>query len=315
LVIAQPISPMKKVSIVIVNYNVKELLLQTSASDYATSKSLQTEIIVVDNDSKDDSVNAVKVKFPKVILIENKFNAGFSGANNQGMKIATGDYIFLLNPDTELKNDTTGILSNFLASHTNCTIVAPQLLNTDLSIQYSAWQNHSPINFIAETFYLHCFFSTINYPAEKFNSTFRVKTLSGAALFFDRKWLNELVGLDETLFWMEDIDFCFRAQQLGELYYCHEATVVHHSGQSQKKNYNVSISNQLLSKLKYYKKNFSSLWVWSANASCFIFILSRCFILSLLAPFQSIYNLKRKAYFYSMKRYWKYILFNDLSLT
>ncbi|MFM2226353.1 MAG: hypothetical protein RJA07_2555 [Bacteroidota bacterium] len=305
---------MKKVSIIIVNYNVKDLLLQTISSVYANSKGLQTEIIVVDNNSKDDSVKALKKQFPQVILIENKFNAGFSGANNQGIEIATGDYIFLLNPDTELKNDAIKILSNFLSSHNDCVVVAPQLLNTDLSVQYSAWQNHSPINLIAETFYLHRFFSTINYPTEKFNSVFQAKTLSGAALFFDRKWLNELVGLDENLFWMEDIDFCFRAQQLGKIYYCNEAIVIHHSGQSQKKNYNVSISNQLLSKLKYYKKHFNSIAVWVANISCFIFILSRCFMFTILSPLKEIYKIKRKAYFYTLKRYFRYIIFNDLSL-
>jgi hypothetical protein len=305
----------KKVSVVIVNYNVKELLLQTITSIYAASKGLQIEIIVVDNDSKDGSVIAVKEEFPQAILVENNYNAGFSGANNQGMKIATGDYIFLLNPDTELKNDAIKILSDFIRVHDDCVIAAPQLLNSDLSIQYSAWKNHLPINLIAETFYLHRFFSTINYPIGKFKTTFKVKTLSGAALFFDRKWLSKLVGLDENLFWMEDIDFCFRAQQLGNLYYCNDATIIHHSGQSQKKNYNVSISNQLLSKLKYYKKHFSFIAVLTANMSCFIFILTRCFTFTILSPFKSIYKSKRNAYFYTMKRYWKYILFNDLSLT
>lgn len=306
---------MKKVSIIIVNYNVKDLLLQTIQSVYNSTHDIEFEIIVVDNNSSDDSIAAVKNKFPQVILIENNFNAGFSGANNQGMKSATGDYIFLLNPDTEIKNEALKILSNFVNSHTDCVIAAPQLLNSDLSIQYSAWQNHSPIDLIAETFFLNRFFSSLHYPVPKFNTTFQAKTLSGAALFFHKKWLSKLVGLDENLFWMEDIDICFRAQKLGNLYYCNEAIVVHHSGQSQKKNYNVSISNQLLSKLKYYKKNFSWLWVIAANISCFIFILSRCIILSIISPLKTIFNLKRKAYFYTMKRYWKYILFNDLSLT
>jgi GT2 family glycosyltransferase len=305
---------MKKVSIIIVNYNVKDLIIKCLQSIYQFNTNL-FEIIVVDNNSKDGSVEEIKKMFPEVILIENKFNAGFSGANNQGIKRATGDFIFLLNPDTEFKNDVLKSLIDFLINNKDCVIVAPQLLNSDLSIQYSAWKNHSPINLIVETFYLHRFFSTINYPIEKFNSTFQVKTLSGAALFFDRKWLGELIGLDDLLFWMEDIDFCYRAQQLGKLYYTNQAILIHHSGQSQKKNYNISISNQLLSKLKYYKKNFNSVSVLCANISCFIFILSRCCILSVLSPFQSIYDLKRKAYFYTMKRYWKYILFNDLSLT
>ena len=243
------------ISIIIVNYNVKDLLIQCLRSIYATNQNALTiEVIVVDNDSKDDSVSAVVAEFPNVVLIENKFNAGFSGANNQGMTIAKGDFIFLLNPDTEILGNALVDLKTYLDKNTTCSIVGPQLLNSDKSIQVSVWKNHKPVDLVLETFYIHKLFDLLSYPIEKLNGSFEGKTLSGAALFFRKTLITKMGMLDEKLFWMEDIDFCFRASKYGSISYLNTAQVIHHSGQSQKKNYNIAISNQLISKLKYYKK-------------------------------------------------------------
>ncbi len=303
---------MTDISIIIVNYNVKDLLLQCIKSIYSNrNETLTIETIVIDNDSKDDSVNAVLQEFPQVILIENKFNAGFSSANNQGINIAKGEFIFLLNPDTEIIGDALFQLFNYINNNKLCILVAPQLLNSDKSIQPSAWKNHSVIDLIIETFYLHTFFDFINYPISKLETTFETKTLSGAALFFRKNIFDTIEMLDENLFWMEDIDLCFRAQQQGAIMYLNTAQIIHHSGQSQKKNYNIAISNQLLSKLKYYKKHATIISSIVANITCFIFIITRLFIFSILMPIKEIYKLKAKAYFYSLNRFCKYIFFNN----
>jgi len=305
-----------EISIIIVNYNVKQLLLNCLTSIYSKiNESLSIETIVIDNDSKDDSVEAVLKEFPQVILIANKFNAGFSGANNQGMQIAKGSHILLLNPDTEIISDALSQLLNYINKNNECVIVAPQLLNSDGSVQTSVWKDHSVWGLVIETFYLHRFFDLINYPFEKLQTTFEAKTLSGAALFFKKSLMDKMEMLDEQFFWMEDIDFCYRAQQYGSLVYLHSSQIKHHSGQSQKKNYNVAISNQLLSKLKYYKKHNSVVIVFVATISCFIFILTRLFVFSLLGPVKEIYELKSKAYFYTLKRFFRYLFFNDKSLT
>jgi GT2 family glycosyltransferase len=305
-----------EISIIIVNYNVKQLLLNCLASIYSKENALLSiETIVIDNDSKDDSVEAVIKEFPQIILIANKFNAGFSGANNQGMQIAKGKHILLLNPDTEIISDALSQLINYIHKNNNCAIVAPQLLNSDGSIQTSVWKNHSVWDLVIETFYLHKFFDSINYPIEQLKTTFEAKTLSGAALFFRKSLIDKMGMLDEQFFWMEDIDFCYRAQQFGTIAYLHSAQIKHHSGQSQKKNYNVAISNQLLSKLKYYKKHNSVIPVFIATLSCFIFIITRLFVFSLLGPIKEIYELKSKAYFYTLKRFFKYLFLNDKSLT
>jgi GT2 family glycosyltransferase len=263
------------ISIIIVNYNVKELLLQCIKSIYTdTNKNLEIEVIVVDNNSKDGSVAAVAVKFPEVRIIANTFNAGFSGANNQGMQVANGKYFFLLNPDTEIIGDALLQLRNYMDNHNECAVVAPQLLNSDISIQTSVWKEHSAADLLIETFYVHKLFDLINYPLVQLKTTFEAKSLSGAALFFKKSLLlNKSSMLDDNLFWMEDIDFCYRAQQHGTIVYLHSAQVIHHSGQSQKKNYNIAISNQLISKLKYYKKHSSFISVLISYIACFIFII------------------------------------------
>src|ERR1019366_8435506 len=306
---------MTEISIIIVNYNVKQLLLQCLKSIYSKANdTILIETIVIDNDSKDDSVAAVLKEFPQVILIENKFNAGFSAANNQGINIAKGEFIFLLNPDTEIVGDALSQLLNFMRSNTSCAVVAPQLLNSDKSIQPSVWKNHSVADLLIETFYLHKLFDLINYPDSKLNTTFEAKTASGAALFFRKKLVSKIGMLDENLFWMEDIDFCFRAQQHGSIIYLNTTQIIHHSGQSRKTNYNIAIANQLISKLKYYKKNSSVISVIAANIACFIFILTRLFAFSILMNIKEIYKLKAKAYFYSLKSFFKYLFLNDNSI-
>lgn len=303
------------ISIVIVNYNVKQLLLQCLRSIYSNvENSLVIETIVIDNNSADDSVGAVKREFPQVVLIENKFNAGFSGANNQGMTIAKGECVFLLNPDTEIIGNALEQLYAYMFEHKECSVVVPRLWNSDKTIQISVWKNHAPVDLVLETFFLHKFVHRLNFTLEQMNSTFEVKTASGAALFFKKDLIQKMGMLDEALFWMEDIDFCKRAQEYGVLIYLHTAEVIHHSGQSQKKNYNVSIANQLLSKLKYYKKRNSILGFLIATFFCFIFIVTRLLAFVLLSPYKNIYALKAQAYGYTLKRYFKYLFLNDKKL-
>lgn len=299
------------ISIVIVSYNVKQLLLQCLKSIFANKGTLLIDVIVIDNNSADCSVEAVKIEYPQVLIIENNFNAGFSGANNQGIGIAKGDYVFLLNPDTEIIGDALQQLKEYISNHADCSIVVPQLLNSDTTIQTSVWENHHPFDLIFETFYFHILFQRLNYSSDWMNTTFEVKTASGAALFFRRELIHKIGMLDENLFWMEDIDFCFRASKLGSIWYLNTAKVIHHSGQSQKKNYNIAISNQLISKLKYYKKYSSVAGFGLAIFFCFIFILLRIVAFSLIMPFKKIWRLKAQAYLYAFKKYFNYLILND----
>lgn len=299
-----------EISIIIVSYNVKQLLFTCLDTLYRFNDKVNFEVIVIDNDSKDGSCEMIKDSFVKVKLIANKFNAGFSGANNQGMRIAEGNFIFLLNPDTEFLDNSLEKLIDFAKLHPEFSLIAPRLLNSDHSLQISVWKDHHFTDLILETFYLHNFFNTINYSIEHFQNSFEVRTISGAAMFFNRKLMESIGMLDENYFWMEDIDFSMRAQKVGKVFYYRDSIIVHHSGQSQKKNYDKSIANQLISKLKFYKKNEGILAYWLSVFACFLLILSRWFVFSILSPIKNIYRLKSKAYFYTYNRFFDFVFNN-----
>jgi len=100
------LSPEIDLSIIIVNYNVEYFLEQCLNSVMLAAKNVKCEVIVVDNNSSDGSIEMLKAKFPKVQVIQNSENVGFSKANNQGIKLCKGNYILLLNPDTVIDEQT-----------------------------------------------------------------------------------------------------------------------------------------------------------------------------------------------------------------
>lgn len=288
-----------EVSIIIVNYNVKELLLKCIGSVYQYCKTA-FEIILIDNNSTDDSIAAVKSKFPEIIFIENKFNAGFPKANNQGIIVAKGNYILLLNPDTELQNDSISELINYLSSHKNVSLIAPKLLNTDLSIQYSIQQFITVKEIIAETFYLHHFYKNRkSYLKKTIHEPIQVEALSGAVMLFHKNVIERIGMLDEELFWTEDMEFCYRAYQHNlEVVYYPFASIIHHGSVSGKKNLKIMISNQILSKITFFRKNHTTLSYFTVKYFRLAHILSRIFMFRLLA-FLSPEKFLEKAVAYS----------------
>ncbi len=247
-----------QVSFVIVNYNVKELLRECLASINKYSDHDNTEAIVIDNASSDGSVEMIAAEFPNVQLIANDANTGFPAANNQGFRIARGKYIFMLNPDAALRSDAATALAAFMASHTMAGMVAPQLLNTDQSVQQSVWRLPTLWSVFCDLYHLHFWNGRHNYAGISRDSKFAAESFSGAAMFFEKELLAKIGMLDETMFWIEDVEFCKRIHESGRaLYYFPEVKVTHHVGQSARKNYKISLSNQVFNKIKYFKKHKS----------------------------------------------------------
>lgn len=305
-----------RLSVIIVNYNVKDFLISCIKSIYNNIKLDEIEIIVVDNDSTDNSEQAVKNQFPDVVWISNNYNAGFSEANNQGMSIAKAPVLFLLNPDTEL---TEGALEGLLEKQKEIpsNILVPQLLNSDGSLQVSCWRFPKIWDIIFEALGLHLIFDLKNYKTEKFNTEFNPDCASGAALLFGKNVFTSTGGLDKNLFWSEDIDFCYRASLMGiKTKYFPLYKVYHHSGKSSIQNLNIPISNQLLSKAKYFAKN-SGLVTWIISM-CFILlhIVTRILAFSVLFLFKpDTFQSKRKAYIYTFHRYIDYVFKKSKAIT
>jgi len=293
-----------KVSIVIVNYNVKELLIHCIESIYKYNlTNVPIEIIVVDNNSSDDSCKVLKDRFQDVLLIENKYNAGFPKANNQGFSIAKGDFIFMLNPDTEFLEDSLNIILEYFKDNSSVSIVAPMLLNSDGSRQLSVWRNPSLKYVFYETNYLNFLLKRKNYLDFDYSLPFQAETFSGAAIFFKKEVLTQIGDLDEKMFWIEDVDFCYRASNAElECVYLPTTKIKHHVGQSAKKNYNISLSNQIFNKIKFFKKHYSIINYILVLLLSFYHVIFKIILFGFLSPFNVIYFRKFKAYLYTFPK-------------
>lgn len=293
-----------QVSVIIVSYRVRLLLRQALQSIYTFTNRQLLEVIVIDNASDDGTAEMLKNEFPQVKSVINKVNLGFPAANNQGFSMAKGSYVFMLNPDTEFVSPLIDQLHDYLEKNLNIDLVAPKLLNTDKSHQISAWRYPTLASVTLDLMHLNQFNRKHFYlDKQAENNSFLADSMSGAALFFRKKCLQISGGLDESMFWIEDIEFCYRIGKAGcQKMYLSDVELIHHSGQSAKKNYNISISNQIYNKIKYFKKHHSSYSAFYISCLSFIHVIAKVFIFSILSPFSEINSLKRQAYWYTLKR-------------
>ncbi len=255
-----------KLSIIIVSYNTKKLLADCINSIESSLNKLEYEIIVVDNCSVDGSVDLLKSQFQKVKLIENNYNAGFAKANNQGLQMCSGDYILLLNSDTLVLGEALNTLVQFMDMHTETAICGPRLLNSDMTLQLPCRRGFPRlINSISHFSGLSRLFPKSrvfgSYLMTYMDSSIdhEVDAVSGACLLVRRDVLSTIGGLLDEAFFMhfEDIDLCFRAKKSGyEVYYVHNAEVVHLKGQSSRLRSEGVTRNFFDSALIYFRKNY-----------------------------------------------------------
>jgi GT2 family glycosyltransferase len=292
------------ISVVIVNYNVKDLLLACLGSLHRfTPAEIEFETIVVDNGSVDGSVAALARRYPQVTVIANAFNAGFPAANNQAFRVAKGRYIFMLNPDTEFFENTLWKLFVEMQRDERISLIAPMLLNTDRSRQLSVWRFPTAWTVFCETNYFRFFLGRKHYSDKNISAPFEAESCSGAALLFRKEVLRAIGPLDERMFWIEDVDFCRRAFDAGlKLLYFPEAKLVHHIGQSAKKNYFVSISNQVFAKVKFFRKHHPGVQSFLVTGISLYHVTLKALALGLLSPFNAVYRRKAAAYFRTWPR-------------
>jgi GT2 family glycosyltransferase len=257
---------MEMLSIIIVNYNTRDLLHQCLFSLYERDYRFPIEVILVDNNSHDGSAAMVREKFTHVHLIENKENLGFARANNMGLKIARGDYVLLLNSDTKVIGDALEKMRAFLDNHRDAAVVSARLVYPDLTDQGAAKAFPTPINslFGRRSLLTRLFpnnkFSNkyIISRVQKTDKPFEADWVSGACLMARRKVLEQVGFLDGAFFmYWEDADLCFRIKQKGWQVFCvPEARVIHYEGKSaQRKSSNRLIIEFNKSAYRYYCKH------------------------------------------------------------
>jgi GT2 family glycosyltransferase len=235
---------MIKLSIIIVNYNVKHFLEQCLISVFKALEDIPSEVFVVDNNSVDGSCALVKERFPNVTLIENKKNHGFSYANNQAIKKANGEYILLLNPDTVVEEDTFSKCLNFMDTHPDAGGLSVKMIDgKGRFLPESKRALPTP----AVAFYKIFGLSKLFPHSKKFaryhlgnlkdNEINEIEILPGAFMLLRKKALDKAGLLDETFFmYGEDIDLSYRITLSGfKNYYYPETTIIHYKGESTKK--------------------------------------------------------------------------------
>jgi GT2 family glycosyltransferase len=231
-------------SIIIVNYNVKEFLQNLIHSISKSSPKISREIIIVDNASNDGSVEFIKEKFPEVNLIANNKNLGFSKANNIGMKLAKGKYILLLNPDTFVSEDTFEKMIEFFDSKPEVGLAGCKILNPDGTLQLACrrsfpgpWTSFCKVTGLSKLFSKTRLFAKYNLTYLDSDQTYEVDAISGSFMMFRKELYEKIGGLDENFFmYGEDLDFCYRTQKSGyKVYYVHSTQIVHYKGESTKR--------------------------------------------------------------------------------
>ncbi len=254
-------------SIVIVNWNVCDLLrrcLQSIVRAGAETAPLRRdglEVIVVDNASSDDSVEMVQAEFPGARLIANPDNRGFPAGNNQGLVVAQGRYVLLLNPDTEVVADALATMVAYADAHPDVGVLAPQLLNPDGSVQSSrrrfptlataffesTWLQPCAPRRVLERYYV------LDRPDDEIQEVDWVK---GAALMARAEAIRQVGLMDEDFFmYSEELDWCTRFRRAGwRIVYLPPAQIVHHEGKSSEQVVPARHIHFQTSKVHYFRK-------------------------------------------------------------
>ena len=229
------------VTILVTNWNGRAVLQDCLTSIFERTKNVQFDVVVVDDASTDDSVAMVRSRFPQVTLVESPGNLGFVGANNLGVRSASGTYVLLLNSDTVVLNDAVHILAEFMDRHPDSGICGPALTGSTGAPQISYGWPPSFVQGLVDAFFLNDLFPGAGFPcrgiAPKPERTepFTVRYVSGAALMI-RSSLVAIHGLFDERFkaYCEEVDLCqrIRQQDHSRVFLVPAAHILHHEGKS-----------------------------------------------------------------------------------
>lgn len=226
-------------SIIIVSWNVSELLQKCLKSIYEETQGLSFEIFVIDNKSNDDTVLMINKEFPAVNLIINNENLGFAVANNQGLELANGKYVLFMNPDMEIRENSFKKLVEFMdnssyADASTCTLKYP-----DMSLQRTVKNFPGFGDQVLILLKLHHLIKSRalkKYLAKDFDYTKEqsVNQIMGAFMLFRKEVIVKLGGFSADYpIWWEDVDLCYRARKNGiKIIYTPITSVIHHEGKS-----------------------------------------------------------------------------------
>lgn len=256
------------ISIIIVTFNSEEFIKECIDSIYNQTKRSEFEILLIDNNSSDNTIKIVYKEFPDVRIIRNTKNTGFASANNKGIKRAYGDYLLFLNPDTYLVNDALSVMKEFLQKNrmSGCAGARLEYYNDKFQLSCRKFPNVINVFFGRKSVFRHFFPRnpiSRDYMMENldYSKIQEVDWVMGAAMMIKMDVLKEIGLFDERYFlFVEDTDLCYRMRREGYLiHYLPEAIIKHYHGGSVRKKFNVSQMYHNLSMYKFFKKyNFKN---------------------------------------------------------
>ncbi|MDO8588030.1 MAG: glycosyltransferase family 2 protein [Armatimonadota bacterium] len=253
-----------RLSISIVNWNTTELLRRCLRSIYANPPEADLEVIVVDNASSDFDEAALRAEFPQVHTIANTENTGYARGNNQAIEASSGDYVLLLNPDTEVRPGALQALVDFMQTHPDAAAAGAKLVRPDGSTDQCCRGFPSPLALAGEYFGLSGIFPRCRLLGAYrmtwfgFDRVAEVDQVMGSCMVISRRVLENIGAFDEQFrIFFNEVDWCFRAKQAGfKIYFLPDAEVLHLGGQSTKQVKNEMRLESQRSLIKFYRKHY-----------------------------------------------------------
>jgi len=294
------------ISIIIVSWNVRDLLKKCLESIYKYSLDVSFEVFVVDNHSSDGSPAMVRADFPQAVLIENFENLGFAAANNQALAECSGRYVLFLNPDTELVDNSIRAMTLFMDAHPDASALGCKLIYPDGSLQHSCRRFPSIFTDLMESLHLDELFPEnriLNYyrmGLKGYDTTHEVDQPAGACLLIRRAVFEKVGILDERFFiYFEEVDLCRRIKKAGgKILFTPDITVVHIANKSTGQVYAESRRYYIRSKLLFFEKHYGK---FSIIFAFFDLVIRSILDLSVLPIAHLITGHPKKIYLASVK--------------
>lgn len=232
-----------KISVIIVSYNVKDYLDQCLDSVFRSLQDIDSEVFVVDNDSKDHTTEFITSKYPQVRFIANHTNPGFSKANNQAIRMSAGEYILLLNPDTLIGEESIHQVIAYMDSHPRTGAAAVKMLKQDGGFALESrrgiptpWTSFCKMSGLGSLFPKSRLFGRYYMQYLDKDSVAEIEIISGACMFLRKTALKQVGLLDETFFmYGEDIDLSYRMLKAGYQNVYVPTPILHYKGESTQK--------------------------------------------------------------------------------
>ncbi len=278
-------------SIIIVNWNTQDYLRRCLASIRANPARVQCEVIVIDNASPDESADMVRAEFREARLIANDENVGYAAGNNQGMEVAQGRYLLLLNPDVEVKPGALGALVEFAESHPDVAAVGCRLVGLDGKVQRSLRSFPEPWGVLCEYTKLSKLFPRSRRLASyrmtwfDYDREMEVDQPMGSCLLMSRKAIDEIgMFAEEFPIFFNEVDWLYRAKQRGwKVYFTPAAEMIHAGGASTRQRRPEMVAESHRSMKLFYDKHYRG----HIAAPVYWFIIAAISINSVLASWQA----------------------------